>query len=80
MYWSSAGCFQPSRGPELPLDEVVLSIFFSDSLSPIMLAISEELGASSDRPGMRVDRLFADPEREAVADEGVMDNCGVSGM
>lgn len=45
-----------------------------------MLAISEERLKSPDRPGIRAERLFADREMEVVADEGVTDDCEVSGI
>lgn len=77
MYWSSAGCFQPSARAELLPKEFVWSMLFAEDLSSIALPISEELTASSDRFGIRVDRLFADPEIWVVADEGVTDNRGV---
>lgn len=73
MYWSSAGCFQPPAG--LLPKVLVWSTFSTTSLSLIALPMSEELAASSERLGNRVDRLFADPEMEGVADEGGMDNC-----
>lgn len=73
MYWSSAGCFQPSRGVGLLPTELVWSTSFAESWSPIAIPMSELLTASSDRLGIRVERLFADPEMEAVVGEGGTD-------
>ena len=76
MYWSSAGCFQPSLRVGLSREEFVSSTFLAEALSPITPPISKRLNASSERGGIRVDRLFADPEMEVVADEGGTDSCG----